>query len=315
MKLIIILLLLLLLLLLFIINNKRDIELFENIWMWYCKDKGTPNGGLGNILSVFFSKKSQNIVLNKKNTNIIHNSIENSKFIKLDNNYTLSNDQVIKLKNVYLEGGDYFWNIFSVDSLAALKIIKPNVKNSLNYFVEDIKTPVIEKIPIIHYRCSDVPFVKHGCYHFSKYKFYDWCHTKLNKKYKKWYIMFNSNHLSKPEYNELSTIYFNDLLKYLKTELKLNIELLKPNDTYTDFKLLYNAPVVIQGGCGGSFSFFSGFFNGLYLFSDINKPESNLTKEYNLDIEYYKNGILSHNEVDNVGGYSNTQNVINLLRA
>ena len=101
----------------------------------------------------------------------------------------------------------------------------------------------------------------------------------------------------------------------MKDELKLEIEILPSQDIYNDMKLLYYAPVVIQGGCGGSFGFFGGFFNGDYYFTNVNLNENhdknNVLSIKGNNIFYYKDGMLYHKEL---ASYENTSEVIKLLR-
>jgi hypothetical protein len=302
----------------FVFNKKK--ENFTNIWLYYNDKSKKPSGGLGNILSAFFTNKTKNILNENKEVYELNESEKN--FIKLEKYFKIDDTKKEEIKSLKFFNGPFQWNFFKCKTLTFWNILNPNINISLNKFFEDIEIPIIENIPILHFRCSDVPFELHGDYHFSKYKYYKWCHNKLKSKYKKWYIMFNNNHLSNEKYKKLSTIYFNDLKKYLVEILKLEIEILKPNNQYQDLKLLYNSDVVIQGGCGGSFCFFAGFFNKQYFFTDVNKNED-LYKykcEYKNDLDkidnifYFPNGLIKHSEIKTVGGYENTNSVIKLLR-
>lgn len=316
----ILLLIILVIIFYFTLNLNNNIENFDNIWLYYNKETKKPGGGLGNIFSVFFTSKTKNIVNDSKEVYELNKSEKN--FIQLEKYFDINNAQKEKLKLVKYFNGESQWNFFKLNTLNFWKILKPNINISLNKFFEDIKIPKIENIPILHFRCSDVPFVLHNDYHFSKYKYYKWCNDKLKNKHKKWYIMYNNNHLSNEKYKKLSTIYFDDLKKYLIDELKIEIELLPNLNMYQDMKLLYNSTIVIQGGCGGSFSFFGGFFNGDYYCTNVNLNENsdlNLNSTINElnkleNIYYYDNGILYHKEVNKVNGYDNTSDVIKLLR-
>jgi hypothetical protein len=300
----------------------RDIERFEirkyNIWMWWSEKNKHPSGGLGNILSVFFNSMIFNYHY-KNNPNYENNIDSNfehkNHFINLFKSFknTKFTHKQLELfpKNINY---DTIWNIHKNKTKHYWDNIKNEVNKSLKEFTKEIKVTELEQYPILHFRCSDVPFVLHNDYHFSKYKFYKWCNDTLKHKYNKWYIMWDNSHLSNNEYKELSSIYFNDLKQYLEHELNLEIIHISKNNQYQDFKLLYNAPVVIRGGCGGSFSFFGGYFNNKFLYTDVNRNE-NKTLNYINSKNYYKNGILTHGEVENVGGYKNTDKVIKLLKS
>lgn len=315
----ILILVLCLICLLSLIKYKEDFSVRKyNIWMWWTNKKKYPLGGLGNILSVFFNSMIFNYHI-KNNLNYENNIDLNFEhrhhFINLLNSFKnnkFSHKQLeLFPKNIQY---DAIWNIHKNKTKYYWDSIKNEVNKSLKEFTKEIKVTELEQYPILHFRCSDVPYKKKN-YHFSKYKFYKWCNYKLKHKYKKWYIMWDNSHLSKDNYKQISTIYFNDLKKYLETDLKLEIIHINKNNQYQDFKLLYNAPVVIQGGCGGSFSFFGGYFNSQFLYTDVNKNKNENTLNYINSPNFYKNGILTHGDVDSVGGYKNTSKVIKLLRS
>ena len=321
---IIICILILLICLLYLISLIKYNEGFNiikyNIWMWWTNTKKYPSGGVGNILSVFFNSMIFNYHI--KNNPNYENNIDSSfeyrnHFINLFNSlkntkFTRKQLELFPKQINY----DSIWNIHKHKTKPYWDSIKREVTKSLKGFTTEIKVTELEKYPILHFRCSDVPFVQHNNYHFSKYNFYKWCNDKLKHKYKKWYIMWDNSHLSNNNYKQLSSIYFNDLKQYLENDLNLEIIHINKNNQYEDFKLLYNAPVVIQGGCGGSFSFFGGYFNNRFLYTDVNRNEhENENNNYIDSHDFYKNGILTHNEVKKAGGYKNTSKVIKLLKS
>lgn len=295
---------------------KNTHEHFNNVWMWF---NGKPNGGIGNILSYFFYMKINNVINNKQNTNSIDKEYKYYiNYNNLDKSLVLSDNKIIELKKYFSKircNPDSFWNITNyVELVPIYNIIYHDIKKSLNLFLKNIDVPKIEKIPIIHFRCSDVPFDIHNDYNFSKYSFYKRCNEKLKHKYKKWYIMTYNNHNSNNKKKKLSKEYFDDLIKYLRKDLNLEIEILKPNEPIKDLKLLHNSPAVIAGGCGGSFSFFGGYFSNAFFFSDNNSGNTVEPKLDNLKYQFYYPGYkLSHEIVKKNGGYENTKNIFKLL--
>lgn len=297
-------------------------EKFDNIWLFY--HNGKPRGGIGNIISVFYFKKIVNFVYKKNNTNFISNKFEYYNNYKLLNKSFNLSDKKIKEIEPYIsknsfDDGTSFWNIcnYKKGLVPIHNLIYNEIKVSLNLFLNNVKTPEIEKIPILHFRCSDVPFKKHISYNFSKYKFYKLCNDKLKKKYNKWYIMHYSKHLADNKKRNYAEIYRKDLIKYLEDELELKIEVLTPNKEIEDLKLLHSAPAVISGGCGGSFSFFGGYFNNEFFFTDNNYKSNNDNEVVNLSLKhqnYYPGFRLSHSTVEKNGGYENTKEIFKLLR-
>ena len=292
----------------YLYTTSNQLEKFSNkpkqIWMWYSEKQKYPSGGLGNILSVFYNSMIYNYKNNLDHNYELNKTFDNrTHYINLYNSFnecTFTMDQLNLFPNRVKY--DDIWNIKKHSTQKYWYNIKLEVNNSLKAFTKDIKENKLHDYPILHFRCSDVPFVKHKDYCFVKYIFYKLCHDKLKHKYDKWYIMWDNSHLSNTNNTKLSTLYFKDLKNYLEKELHLEIIHIKKNNQYEDFKLLYNNPVVIQGGCGGSFSFFGGYFNGLFL-----HPNS---KQYS-DMEL----IVTHDKIDEVGGYANITNTIKLLRS
>jgi hypothetical protein len=184
MKLIIILVLVIIIIIIF---KKNYNEPFTNkkykIWMWYSDTNKNPSGGLGNILSVFFNSMIFNYHI-KKNLNF-ENEIDNNfeyrrHFMNLFNSFK---NQKFTQKQLNLFPKDIaydaIWNINKHNTKIYWDNIKVQVNASLKTFTKNIEIQELENYPILHFRCSDVPFVKHNYYHFSKYKFYKWCDNKL----------------------------------------------------------------------------------------------------------------------------------------
>ena len=167
----------------------------------------------------------------------------------------------------------------------------------------------IEKIPIIHYRCSDGPFNRHPAYCLPKHSFFDWCinkHiSKLNKKYDRWYIMTCDKHNADKLHNNCK-IYIKDLQKYLLEKWNIKTEILYCRSAIEDFKSLHEAPVVMSNI--SSFSFFASFFsNNLYL--KFQSPIKN--HDYVLSDWECPSGYVMH---DNIKDYKNTQKVLQNIR-
>jgi len=191
------------------------------------------------------------------------------------------------------------------------------MKPLINYILDEafkktgINTPV--DCPIIHFRCSDVPFGRQNQYHFAKYDFYkkalDDIKQKTGLQYNKVKILYSNGHLSTQEYGNACDKYCSSLKKYLE-DLNYDVEVYSNTDI-EDFANMFYAPATI--GTVSSYSFMSGFFgNGIYItnehiIEEEVKSECNLCKEW-----MYESYKLKHNSVFD---YMDTENVISLLRS
>lgn len=167
--------------------------------------------------------------------------------------------------------------------------------------------------PVIHFRCSDVPFQRHPDYHLVKYNFYKKALEDINSKtslnYSKVRILYSNGHLADEKNAKACDVYANTLKKYLED---LNYEVnIVANSDIDDFANLFYAPAVIA--TVSSYSFMSGFFgDGIYI-SVENLSEDQEKSDCDACSELMYSGFhLKHKEVDD---YYNTDNVISMLRS
>ena len=256
----------------FLQNTISNIEQFENIPI-----------DIGNYLSDYFYNLGTSILLQKdysyappdvdffRNlpTSIPYSSIDPSIYANLTAN-GITHDEFIKkfdckvcLWFVNNNMNHAFWTSMRpiINSILDETLIKSNLKKVVEY-------------PVIHFRCADTPFVRHGQYHFQKYKFYkktlERINSTLSQSYSKVILLSCNFHRSDEEKKVACGSYTSSLSEYLKSisyepivECKSNIE---------DFATIFYAPAVIS--IGSSFSFMSGFFGKGLFFSGGHREES-----------------------------------------
>jgi hypothetical protein len=136
----------------------------------------------------------------------------------------------------------------------------PNKATFQHQFIKDLKIDTgknkteYEGIPVIHFRCSDVPFVKNNCYKLPKKEIGDEVLRILKDRgYTEVIWLSNSNHREKSctkgaceQYGK----YYRDLLQGIKI-----IEI-SDGTKEEDFMLMHNSPLVI-GFIASSFSMMS----------------------------------------------------------
>lgn len=107
---------------------------------------------------------------------------------------------------------------------------------------------------IIHFRCSDIPFMKHFSYHLLKFKWYKWAINLCLKKtsINKIYILNCNKHNSSVKNKKKCVEWGNLLMNYIKNEF--NIEtVIMCNDIEKDILYMLNSKCLISSGSSLSF--------------------------------------------------------------
>lgn len=191
--------------------------------------------------------------------------------------------------------------------------------SSMKPLVQKIYIGIFKKInlekniiyPVIHYRCSDVPFIKSPHYKLQKYNFYKDAIQILKNKgiaNKKVYILYNNKYGSNNE-NQVSCDNYMKNFQYFLQSITVDSEI-RVGTEIEDFSVLFYAPAVIS--TGSSFSFMSGFFgNGIFIssgHSSTNNDKSNCTNcDWLID-----NYSVEHTEIDT---YNDVETVEKILRS
>ena len=142
------------------------------------------------------------------------------------------------------------WTCDNKDTVDLWKAMSPYISKMLDEALEKSGLKIDEKNPVIHFRCSDVPFNRHPEYHLQKYEFF----KKALGDYKGDIDLINcSTHLSSDRDQEMCKTY----IEYLQKELGTNINV-QCGTILEDFAKMFYAPICISSG--SSMSFFAGYF-------------------------------------------------------
>lgn len=276
------------------------------------------NLNVGNYLVIYFYLIGKNFLEGKdfnyklKNKDFIRDlpsKIPLNKNIQnelIKNGFTV-NELILEEKKIILVA---MWTIINKRREKFWLIMKPLINQILNetFLKNNLKKEI--DCPVIHFRCSDTPFIKNGYYYFQRYKFFkdsleDIKKTK-NINYKKIILLSCNFHKSVDKNSEKCNIYASSLKDYLNN---IGYEvIIQCESNIDDFATIFYAPAIIST-CS-SFSFIGGFFSdGIFISEghyNCNKKEIKCKDCGN----WLKNGYsLNHKDVD----YYDTQNVINLL--
>ena len=188
-------------------------------------------------------------------------------------------------------------------------ILKPTVHKILNNAIEKSNLKNTIKYPIIHFRCADVPFIKHNKYYLQRYSFFKEALGKVtfNDNDRTVIIMNYLKHRSDNESANCCNKYLNNLVKYI-SDLGYTC-ILQSKSSFEDFSDLFNAPYVIS--TGGSFSFMSGFFgHGKFISTEHCQENNNCCKDcgdiFTPNYNIHHKLINSYHDVDNVEKHRNS---------
>jgi len=117
--------------------------------------------------------------------------------------------------------------------------------------------------PVIHFRCADIPFIRHTAYHLPRLQFF----SDVLKEYfpspsSPVILLACHDHSTSSDKQKACMVFSKEIVRYLK-EHGYQVEI-RCKTTVEDFALLFYAPLVIS--TVSSFSFCSGYMgNGIFV--------------------------------------------------
>lgn len=174
-------------------------------------------------------------------------------------------------------------------------IMKPLIHSIIDNALTKSDKKINVDTPIIHFRCSDTPFIRYDEYRLQKHCFFtkalEYIQNIKQTEYKNIIILSFINHYSNKDQASACSNYVDSLIKYLENKYCVKIQ---SKTSLEDFATIFYAPASIS--TSGSFSFMSGFF-GKGVFVSTTQGErcfdcsDQIFKGYNLDhkeaIDYY----------------------------
>lgn len=276
-------------------NNKSDI--YINFML--------PDYPLGNILSMYMYFLTISFI-EGKNMNIVNYNYNNNKFklvqLLLPQKIKITRPCPQYLKDEYTKLKKYL-NVNFWEHKKIVKYIYPLLKENIIYK----KNRKYIKDCIIHFRCSDVPFVKHPQYHLLKFNWFkkamNICLKKTN--IKKITILNCNKHFSKDQNNKC--LEWTQLLgEYLKNEFNIGYEI-SCGSLEDDMHYMLNSKCLISSS--GSLSFCLGILtNNIFVYpsnsndDEIDKCEVVSIRKNSFCLE---KEFIKHYEVDDYNNMNN----------
>jgi hypothetical protein len=210
----------------------------------------SPDKNIGNMLSEYY----YNVIMYKyKLTLPVIKKDEMSEFLYNITKNTDTSIQKLPLSGDIIINNNIFWGKW-------LERGDPNFGNFWKYARPIIKDSYTKSIPyehigfpVIHFRCSDIPFIRYSIYHLQKAKFIDWVIDIIESRGFSTVIWLNCNsHLSSS--NNCKDI--NDI--YIKKFEQRGISVVaKCGTIIQDFATMVNSPLLVSLN-PSSYSFMAG---------------------------------------------------------
>ncbi len=270
------------------------------------KEEITP---LGSVLSAYFYNKhsySSNVYTTFK----MH--LDNITDYHLKKFYAKFNWQEQGKKVALVSDVDATWQLYDQNGEP-----KPNylqywqtIRGDIKAFYNANIAPIHVKTPIVHFRCSDAPFVTHPAYHLTKASTVHWLINKIKDRGYSQVTILSCNRHRRVKNNQCAAYlqFYRDMFTAAGIQVSTQC-----HDIYTDFAMMVYSPLLISLN-ESSFAFMAG------IAKDPNDYIScNLGREHNgkylahdqADWQMAKSTPLLHNEVVS---YKNTTQVLKQLQ-
>lgn len=224
---------------------------------------------------------------------------KNDFYLNLPSDYEpLKGLQVPKYKTEDYDGGSA-WQVDTEEGKIFWDTMKPYIHKTLDETLEKSGLFMNQKNPIIHFRCSDVPFNRHSWYHLAKWDFY---RKALNGHSEVDVLMCPI--VGATEDNKKACHQYIEFLKKELSPVKVNVSC---GHFLEDFARMFYGPLVISPG--SSMSFMSGYFGHgkLVTTGHFEEGSSDTCKICEGD----KSSVLLHSDVPD---YHDVENVNKMLK-
>lgn len=161
--------------------------------------------------------------------------------------------------------------------------------------------------PVLHFRCSDVPFVRHPGYHMPGKSYYEWCLERIGPTSELIILASYEHNIRDLDALAGASLAYTEFVAEVCSRHGINVTV-RTESVLDDFSTLFHAPAVIS--TGSSFSFMSGFSSGAYFTCQCIEEPNRVIKA---NLPWHYPGLpLLHSQV---ADYFDFHTVIEQLRA
>ena len=125
--------------------------------------------------------------------------------------------------------GRWDWFVFDNSTAAFWDSMRPLVRRVLDGALDKCGLRASVRAPVLHFRCASAPLNRHSQYHFQRYSFLRAAARRYRRRFhgspmtKLHVLTCVADDVQKAEQATTCTTYLNDLLKFLRKDLRLEV--------------------------------------------------------------------------------------------
>ncbi|KOO34535.1 hypothetical protein Ctob_011067 [Chrysochromulina tobinii] len=150
--------------------------------------------------------------------------------------------------------GRWDWFVYENATARFWESMQPLVEHTLDHAFDKCGIRATVSAPVLHFRCASAPLNRHSQYHFQRYSFYKAAARRYRRRFKAPLRQLHlltcvADDFSNPEQTSVCTSYMEDLIRFLQTELQIEVFVSNcAHSMFEDLAIMYYAPFLISTG-------------------------------------------------------------------
>ena len=150
--------------------------------------------------------------------------------------------------------GRWDWFVYENATARFWESMQPLVEHTLDHAFDKCGIHATVSAPVLHFRCASAPLNRHSQYHFQRYSFYKAAARRYRRRFKAPLRQLHlltcvADDFSNPEQTSVCTSYVEDLVRFLQTELQIEVFVSNcAHSMFEDLAIMYYAPFLISTG-------------------------------------------------------------------
>ena len=150
--------------------------------------------------------------------------------------------------------GRWDWFVYENATARFWESMQPLVEHTLDHAFDKCGIHATVSAPVLHFRCASAPLNRHSQYHFQRYSFYKAAARRYRRRFKAPLRQLHlltcvADDFSNPEQTSVCTSYLEDLIRFLQTELQIEVFVSNcAHSMFEDLAIMYYAPFLISTG-------------------------------------------------------------------